>query len=273
MGAVCCAGNDNEGQMADLPLRKVLEERDGPDEADEGDVERCADDDKAVDGADEAENKQPEDELANAAPPPGDAVEVPEAVQEPEAEEAANGKVKLEFKAGDSVEIIELSESPHGMTFGATAVSDSEPMVVTSIDPDSSGAEAGVKDGWTLSKVNGHTATLDIFTKQVAMLQEAKGKGAASPLIFGFETADGDKKVLIEFTKGPFGMQILQNKMPLQLTRTVDGGEAEKLGVQGGWRITSIGGRSLAKYDYTKAMDFVKAGASFLEKENKASQQ
>jgi C-terminal processing protease CtpA/Prc len=273
--AACCCANDEKGQNADLPMVKLLQTTECPDETDGADVVDCVlnsedcqnvSDMATMDAEDKAVRALLEKELEKVVQETK-AGET-QAAQKPETEEATADKVLLEFTTEGSVKVVELCEAPHGMVFGKGL-----PMVVTELEPDSAGAEAGVKEGWVLTKVSGrlmsdlenYSAAFDIFTKQTASLQPVPGKGAANPTVFVFEKHDGSS-THIEFAKSPFGMTLFQKKMPLELLKTVPGGEAERLGVQGGWKIQSIGGRSLEKYDYSKAMDFIKSVGCTLEK-------
>lgn len=78
---------------------------------------------------------------------------------------------------------------------------------------------------------------------------------APAGLQFGFLSDEGVK--YIDFPCKPVGMTF-EKRMPIVVTGCKDGGEAERLGIQKGWEIKSIGGESLEKCtNYEEAMQLI----------------
>jgi len=60
-------------------------------------------------------------------------------------------------------------------------------------------------------------------------------------------TKEGEKT--LNFTRRPLGMNFA-NKQPIAVTKLASGGHAEELGVEIGWQIKKIGGKSVTDPEY-----------------------
>mmetsp|Transcript_150212 Transcript_150212/g.280164 ORF Transcript_150212/g.280164 Transcript_150212/m.280164 type:complete len:153 (+) Transcript_150212:89-547(+) len=80
---------------------------------------------------------------------------------------------------------------------------------------------------------------------------------APEGLLFIFRTFEGKTKVLT-FTGKPVGLYFKEETLPIVVSNVNKGTQAEKLGVQVGWEIRSIGGANLTSCKtYDEAVEII----------------
>eukprot|EP00747_Dinoflagellata_sp_TGD_P186253 gnl/TRDRNA2_/TRDRNA2_43185_c0_seq1.p1 gnl/TRDRNA2_/TRDRNA2_43185_c0~~gnl/TRDRNA2_/TRDRNA2_43185_c0_seq1.p1 ORF type:complete len:142 (-),score=22.21 gnl/TRDRNA2_/TRDRNA2_43185_c0_seq1:78-503(-) len=91
-----------------------------------------------------------------------------------------------------------------------------------------------------------------VSQESVIPAQSPKSVGV---MTLGFEIAEGQSKS-VAFTQRPMGLDFAM-RAPIIISDVTKGSIADELGVQRGWKLTSVNGKDLAKTDFQNQYDLL----------------
>jgi len=173
---------------------------------------------------------------------------------------AAPTGLAIQFDQGT----VTLTSKPLGLSF-----LDCVPLTVKNVEEGLGGHSAGVKPGWVFQAIG--EKSLDGLAYKEAMAELQNGLGsleAASSsdppgaVIVKFVVSEGYLRK-VAFTKKPLGMNFSTDG-PLAVTKVAEGGNAQMLGVQPGWKLNRVGDQDLKDKTVTQVAELIKQASTDL---------
>lgn len=176
-------------------------------------------------------------------------------------EAESSQSVVLLFNTPAGVREVVFDRHPLGLTF-----SDSAPLTVVSVVGGGQAADAGVDNGWILTRAGNKSVQGVSGDKAHEILRSKLSplKTHAS-LEIHFKTPEGAVKQCI-FSSVPLGFHFASGSSPISVSSVQAKGPAAAAGVQVGWQIISIAGMSLHGLDYEEQFALLVEQVDALEK-------